>query len=115
MWRNCFYPPPGCSWAWLIGDSINKSRRKGPPKGEYYALLSRRVKHSLCRTAKRMERPKTAIVIATKDRPEILAETLQSVRKQTWPAAHVYVSVSSLKDASFQHSAEKITILIGSP
>jgi GT2 family glycosyltransferase len=62
-----------------------------------------------------MERLKTAIIIATKDRPEILAETLQSVRQQTWPAAHVYVSVSSLKDAPLRHSAEEITILIGSP
>jgi GT2 family glycosyltransferase len=62
-----------------------------------------------------MERCKTAIIIATRDRPDILAETLQSVRRQTWPAAHVYVSVSSLKDAPFRHSAEEITILIGSP
>jgi GT2 family glycosyltransferase len=62
-----------------------------------------------------MERCKTAIIIATKDRPEILAETLQSVRQQTWPAAHVYVSVSSLKDAPLRHSVEEITILIGSP
>jgi GT2 family glycosyltransferase len=62
-----------------------------------------------------MERPKTAIVIATKDRPEILAETLQSVRKQTWPAARVYVSVSSLKDAPLGHSAQETTILLGSP
>ena len=66
-------------------------------------------------STKRMETVKTAIIIATKDRPEILEETLQSVRRQTWPAAHIYVSVSSLKDAPVGNCAEGITTLVGPP
>ncbi len=47
----------------------------------------------------RMERAHTAIIIATKNRPEIFAETLQSIYKQTHVATAIYVSVSSLADA----------------
>jgi GT2 family glycosyltransferase len=61
-----------------------------------------------------MKSPTTAIIIATKDRPDILVETLQSVRRQTQPAAHVYVSVSSLKDGPSGHSPEEVTVLVGS-
>ena len=57
----------------------------------------------------------TAIIIATKDRPGILLETLQCIRRQTRPAAHVYVSASSLKDAPSGRSAEEITVLVGPP
>jgi GT2 family glycosyltransferase len=62
-----------------------------------------------------MEGVRTAIIIATKDRPEILEETLQSIRRQTWPAAHVYVSVSSLEDAPPGNSTEGVIVLIGPP
>jgi glycosyltransferase involved in cell wall biosynthesis len=62
-----------------------------------------------------MNSVKTAIIIATKDRPEILMETLQSIRRQTRPAAHAYVSVSSLKDAPSGHSAEEVIVLVGPP
>jgi len=61
-----------------------------------------------------MKNPTTAIIIATKDRVDILVETLQSVRRQTQPAAHVYVSVSSLKDGPPEHSPEEVTVLVGS-
>jgi GT2 family glycosyltransferase len=61
-----------------------------------------------------MKNPTTAIIIATKDRVDILVETLQSVRRQTQPAAHVYVSVSSLKDGPPGHSPEEVTVLVGS-
>jgi len=60
-----------------------------------------------------METVKTAIIIATKDRPEILRETLQSIRRQTWPAAHVFLSVTSLKDAPADSSPAGVTILVG--
>jgi GT2 family glycosyltransferase len=60
-----------------------------------------------------METVKTAMIIATKDRPEILRETLQSTRRQTWPAAHVYLSVSSLKDAPADSSAAGVTMPVG--
>jgi GT2 family glycosyltransferase len=62
-----------------------------------------------------MHNPKTAIIVATKDRPEILEETLQSIRRQTWPAAHVYVSVSSLQDAPPGNSTEGAIVLVGPP
>jgi GT2 family glycosyltransferase len=62
-----------------------------------------------------MHSAKTAIIIATKDRPEILAETLQSIRRQTRPAAHVYVSVSSLEDAPPDNSTEGVIVLVGPP
>jgi GT2 family glycosyltransferase len=61
-----------------------------------------------------MESAKTAVIIATKDRPKILAETLESLSRQTRPAAQVYVSVSSPKDAPSGHSAE-VTVLVGVP
>ena len=56
-----------------------------------------------------------AIIIATKDRPKILAETLQSIRRQTRRAARVYVSVSSLEHAPFGTSAEEVIVLVGPP
>jgi GT2 family glycosyltransferase len=55
----------------------------------------------------------TCIIIATKGRPQVLTETLQSVRRQTRPAAHIYVSVSSLNDAPAGNSAEGLTVLVG--
>lgn len=61
-----------------------------------------------------METVKTAIIIATKDRSEILAETVQSIRRQTRPA-HIYVSVSSLKHAPAGDDAAGVTILVGPP
>jgi GT2 family glycosyltransferase len=62
-----------------------------------------------------MNRVETAVIIATKGRPHILLETLPSIRRQTWPAARVYVSVSSFQDAPADRSAEEITVLIGLP
>jgi GT2 family glycosyltransferase len=62
-----------------------------------------------------MENVETAIIIATKDRPEILGETLRSIRRQTRPAAHIYLSVSSPKDAPAGTSATGITVLVGPP
>ncbi len=55
-----------------------------------------------------------AIIIATKGRPETLAETLHSIKRQTRPAAHVYVSVSALEDAPPGDSAEGTIVLVGS-
>lgn len=60
-----------------------------------------------------METVKTAIIIATKNRPEILGQTLQSIRRQTWPAAYIYVSVSSLNDAPAGDCAAGVTTLVG--
>ena len=65
------------------------------------------------RKGERMEGVETGIIIATKGRPQVLAETLQSIRRQTRPAAHVYVSVSSLNDAPAGNSAEGVTVLVG--
>ena len=62
-----------------------------------------------------MESADVAIVIATKDRPKILAETLQSIKRQTRRAARVYVSVSSREDAPPGDSAEGVIVLVGSP
>jgi GT2 family glycosyltransferase len=62
-----------------------------------------------------MENLEIAVIIATTDRPEILAETLQSIRHQTWPAAHIYVSVRSPKDAPKGISAAGITMLVSPP
>ncbi|MBW0000641.1 MAG: glycosyltransferase [Verrucomicrobia bacterium] len=57
-----------------------------------------------------------AVIVATKGRPEILAETLRSLRRQTRRAAHVYVSVSSAADAPVAgDGAEGIIVLVGSP
>jgi len=60
-----------------------------------------------------MEGVKTAVIIATKDRPEILRETLLSIRRQTWPATHVYVSVSSPEDVPSGNLADGITVVVG--
>jgi len=62
-----------------------------------------------------MEGGKIAIIIATKDRLEILRETLQSIRRQTRLAAYVYVSVSSLEDAPSGNSTEGLIVLVGPP
>lgn len=61
-----------------------------------------------------MESAKIAIIIATKARPKILAETLQSIERQTRQAT-IYVSVSSLEDAPPRESAEGIIVLVGPP
>src|SRR5262245_57771461 len=65
------------------------------------------------RRTKRMETIKVAIIVATKDRPEILEETLLSIRRQTWPAIHVYVSVSSPEDVPSGNLADGITVVVG--
>lgn len=62
-----------------------------------------------------MESADVAIIIATKERPKILAETLQSIKRQTRRAARVYVSVSSLGDAPQGESAEGVIVLVGLP
>jgi GT2 family glycosyltransferase len=56
-----------------------------------------------------------AIIIATKGRPEILEETLKSLKRQTLPAGHIFVSVSCFDDAPQGESAQGVTVLIGSP
>jgi GT2 family glycosyltransferase len=61
-----------------------------------------------------MQCVKTAVVIATKDRPEILAETLQSIYEQTLVATAIYVSVSSLADAPLGGSRNGVVVLVGS-
>jgi GT2 family glycosyltransferase len=61
-----------------------------------------------------MDSAKIAVVIATKGRPNILAETLRSIVRQTQHAAPVYVSVSSLEDVSADGVEEGISLLIGS-
>jgi GT2 family glycosyltransferase len=62
-----------------------------------------------------MESHEIAIIIATKARPRVLAETLQSIKQQTRPASHIYVSVSSLEDAPSVESDAGIIVLVGSP
>lgn len=59
--------------------------------------------------------PESAIIVATKDRPKNLAETLQSIKRQTRHAAHFYVSVRSLEDAPRGNSAEGVTVVAGPP
>jgi GT2 family glycosyltransferase len=60
-----------------------------------------------------MERAQTAIIIATRNRPRILKETLRSIERQMRPGDRVYVSVSCLEDGPGQEFAERVTILVG--
>jgi GT2 family glycosyltransferase len=62
-----------------------------------------------------MESADIAIIIATKDRPKILVETLQSIKRQTRRGGRVYVSVSSLDDVPRGESAEGVIVVVGSP
>jgi GT2 family glycosyltransferase len=62
-----------------------------------------------------MEIPNTAIIIATKKRVRILADTLESINRQSCRAAWVYVSVSSLEDAPRAESVEGVIVVVGSP
>jgi GT2 family glycosyltransferase len=62
-----------------------------------------------------MEIPHTAIIIATKNRVRILADTLESIKRQSCRAAWVYVSVSSLEDAPPAESVEGVIVVVGSP
>ncbi len=62
-----------------------------------------------------MQTTDLAIVIATKARPKILAETLDSIQRQTRPAARIYVSVTSPEDVPPGDLAPQgVTVLIGS-
>jgi GT2 family glycosyltransferase len=61
----------------------------------------------------RVEDVAIAIIIATKGRHEILEETLQSVRRQTWPATHVFVSVTCPEDAPAKNAWNGINVLVG--
>jgi GT2 family glycosyltransferase len=60
-----------------------------------------------------MEIPDTAVIIATKNRPQILADTLRSVSRQTRRASRVYVSVNSLEDVPPVEPPEAVTVLVG--
>ena len=62
-----------------------------------------------------MNSAEIAIIIATKARPNILAETLVSISHQTRPAGRIYVSVSSPEDASFGEMPENVIVLLGAP
>jgi GT2 family glycosyltransferase len=62
-----------------------------------------------------MQTTDLAIVIATKARPKILAETLASIRRQTRPATRIYVSVTSPEDVPPGDLAlQGVTVLMGS-
>ncbi len=62
-----------------------------------------------------MQTTDLAIVIATKARPKILAETLDSIQRQTRPATRIYVSVTSPDDVPPGDLAPQgVTILMGS-
>src|SRR5260370_27952512 len=61
----------------------------------------------------RVEDVAIAIIIATKGRHEILEETLQSVRRQTWPATHVFVIVTCPEDAPAKNAWNGINVLVG--
>jgi GT2 family glycosyltransferase len=62
-----------------------------------------------------MRNLKTAIVIATKARPQILAATLQSIRRQTLKAALTYVSGCSPEDIpTDMGNIEGLVVLTGS-
>jgi len=62
-----------------------------------------------------MQTTDLAIVIATKARPKILAETLDSIQRQTRPATRIYVSVTSPEDAPPGDLASQgVTVLTGS-
>ena len=63
----------------------------------------------------RMERAHTAIIIATKNRPKILAETLRSIERQIRHGDRVYVSGSSLEDAPDGNFSEWVIMLVGPP
>lgn len=66
-------------------------------------------------TATASESAAIAIVIATRGRPAILADTLRSLRRQTRRAGYVYVSVSSPDDAPPGDAAEGTIVLMGAP
>jgi GT2 family glycosyltransferase len=62
-----------------------------------------------------MQTTDLAIVIATKARPKILAETLDSIQRQTRPATRIYVSVTSPEDVPPGDLAPQgVTVLRGS-
>ena len=57
-----------------------------------------------------------AIIIATKDRPKILAETLRSIKRQTRRAGGVSMLASALlHDAPPGNSTEGVVVLVGPP
>jgi GT2 family glycosyltransferase len=60
-----------------------------------------------------MEIPDTAVIIATMNRPQILADTLRSVSRQTHRALRAYVSVNSLEDVPPVEPPEAVTVLVG--
>jgi GT2 family glycosyltransferase len=62
-----------------------------------------------------MEQVKTAIIIATKGRPQVLRDTLVSIKRQRLAAAHVYISVTGLEDVPADDSVEGVDILVGPP
>jgi GT2 family glycosyltransferase len=72
-------------------------------------------KNTILALAEPMERAHTAIIIATKNRPEILAETLRSIDRQIRRGDHVYVSVSCLEDARDGDLAQGVNLLVGPP
>jgi GT2 family glycosyltransferase len=57
----------------------------------------------------------TAVIIATKNRREILAETLKSIRRQTRRPDLIYISVSSLEDAPPAGFSKEIIVILGPP
>jgi GT2 family glycosyltransferase len=72
-------------------------------------------KNTILALAEPMERAHTAIIIATKNRPKILAETLRSIDRQIRRGDHVYVSVSCLEDARDGDLAQGVNVLVGPP
>jgi GT2 family glycosyltransferase len=70
-------------------------------------------KNTILALAEPMERAHTAIIIATKNRPKILAETLRSIDRQIRRGDHVYVSVSCLEDARDGDLAQGVNVLVG--
>jgi GT2 family glycosyltransferase len=62
-----------------------------------------------------MQTTDLAVVIATKARPKILAETIESILLQTRPATRIYVSLTSLDDVPpGDLTAKGVTVLTGS-
>jgi GT2 family glycosyltransferase len=57
----------------------------------------------------------TAIIIATKNRPKILTETLRSIEQQTQTGDPVYISVSCLEDGPEGEVAQEVVVVVGPP
>ena len=64
-------------------------------------------------TASHIERPSVSIVIATKGRPEVLRETIESLQRQTFRPLEIIVVVPAIEDLPSKHWGEDVRYIVG--